>query len=402
MPMPWTVADTAPLIESVEIADQPRQRTVALLIEDFGWDWQRLVAIHASRMAAPRGDDSAWKQAHRAAEKEARRIKELRASMAGASPYEAARTRARIKRREQSAETLRAAVVDARQRLHDRRNATDHTERLRAFQTDAAALHQELIENIRVILLDTELDDFESFTQRMVRRRRLEANWIEGEGLDLDALIISMRPPLSVAAVERIEPTLAAWRAEVDTAMDTRDAADAALAEASAERPVHAADIHAARLDASRAVRDCTLAYLAALQNAVDDERDDLYHTAMKRAFPRYFRPTDAMVAIRWCLDQEDIKDVRLAALLRQHEQRIGEARQRGFDTFLRQDGLGHLRSLGVASGIAAADQSIESTDRSTDEAVQAETQRALAMLRSIIGWEAVEDAVSRGRSTAR
>ncbi len=68
MPPPLAVADTAPLIEAVGITDRPRQQTVSLLIEDFGWDWQRLVAIHASRMPPPRGDDSAWKQAHRAAE----------------------------------------------------------------------------------------------------------------------------------------------------------------------------------------------------------------------------------------------------------------------------------------------------------------------------------------------
>ncbi len=407
MTPPWSVADIATLIEAVGIQDRPRQRTVALLVEDFSWDWQRIVALHATRMAPPRGDDSAWKLAHQASESEARRIKGMQARLANATPSEAARLRARIERRKDSADALRQATANARARLHTGRRRTDQAAAAAAFETEAKRLNQELLDNIHVILLDEELAAFDSYARNNARRRRLRAAWIEGEALDLDALVAGMHPPLCEASMAASETVLSAWRRRLDDALDARDAANdaskAALADTTdATSPARMVAIHTARLDASRAVRDCTLSHLDTLASAVlEEEAVRLRHVGLATAFPRFYRPTDAMVAIQWSLDQGAVRDVRLDALLKQHASRISDVRREGFAEYLRQDGLDILRSLSITHMDDPAALPVEATDRSTDEAVLKETRRALAMLRAIIGSEAAEEAVLRGRATA-
>ena len=374
---PWRAADAALMIEAVNITDADRQQMLTLLIEDFAVAWQALTKRYASQFRPPRIDPARWQEAFHAATAAEEDAKALLGDLSKSSTREAIRISNRIVRLREQADDFRnsARAIRQSQGREAARSAAERDAVWDAFQRDATSLQAVFIGDARQLLDSSERPAFDTFIETITRRRQLNHAMLEGESLDLDAVIDSLTPPLSPADAAAIQLALQQWRIDIDAALAVRSEFEhprhqerARLAEAwnvDEDSPIGEAQLHAAE-----SVRDCTLAHLNAVVSAAGPHNGPrIREVAMAWGYPQLSKPSVVELAIAWCVENRPSDADLLASLSYQHSSTLAALRTEG----------AHAKA-----GLAA------------------ETNRAISQLQQLVGSSRAAYAMLRGAKSTR
>ena len=374
---PWRAADAALMIEAVNITNTDIQQMLTLLIEDFAVAWQALTKQYNSQFRRPKIDPTRWHEAFEAAEAAEKEANDLVGELSKSSTRETIRISNRIVRLREQADEFRNSSRAIRKRMgrEAARTAAQRDAIWEAFQRDASSLEAIFIGDARQLLDTSERPAFDTFIETITRRRQLNHAMLEGESLDLDAVIDSLAPPLSPADVPAIELALQQWRIDVDAAIAARSEFEhpryqerARLVEASIvdEYP----PINEARLHAAEAVRDCTLTHLnAVVSSAGPHNGPRIREAAMSWGYPQLSKPSVVELAIAWCVQNRPSDADLLASLSHEHSATLATLQTEG----------AHAKAR-----------------------LAAETNRAIGQLQQLIGSSRAAYAMLRGAKSNR
>ncbi|MDG2477230.1 MAG: hypothetical protein P8M32_04950 [Phycisphaerales bacterium] len=374
---PWRAADAALMIEAVNITDADRQQMLTLLIEDFSVAWQALTKRYASQFRPPRIDPARWHEAFHAALAAEEDANALLGDLSKSSAREALRINNRIVRLREQADEFRnsARAIRKSQATEAARTAAQRDAIWDAFQRDATSLEAIFVSDARQLLDPSERSAFDTFIETITRRRQLNHAMLEGESLDLDAVIDSLVPPLSPAESAAVELALQQWRIDIDARLAARSEFEhpryqerARLAEAGGtqeDSPRSKSQLHAAE-----AVRDCTLMHLKAVVSTAGSYNGPrIWRVAMAWGYPQLSKPSVVELAIAWCIQNRPSDADLLASLSHEHSARLAALRTKGTHA---------------------------------EASIAAETNRAIGQLQQLVGSARAGYAMIRGAKSTR
>ncbi|MDP7009003.1 MAG: hypothetical protein QGI78_05475 [Phycisphaerales bacterium] len=196
-------------------------------------------------------------------------------------------------------------------------------ETLGSWLEEKRALDQGLLENVKTILVDEQLEIWPLFEQRLYREKHMNRGRMNGESTDLYQ--VTRDTNLSGTAEATITPHLEEYAVGLDIAMRKRDAIlrgnpkklfDNILAGDTSQSPEHVEALVKARIEV-RDINDRYIEVISSSLNAVDGE--DFRTRALNRGYPRIFRKTPAQRIIRQAAEN-DTYDPEIRALILQLE----------------------------------------------------------------------------------
>jgi hypothetical protein len=171
------------------------------------------------------------------------------------------------------------------------------------------ALDQGLLENVKAILIEEQLELWPSFAQRLYRSSGIPRGRLSGESTDL--FQVSRDTNLSGTAESLITPHLNEYAIALDAAMRTRDAIlrgnpkklfDNILSGNTAQSPEHVEALVKARIN----VRDLNDRYIDVISSSLNlEDGEDFRNRALNRGYPRIYRRTPAQRIIRQAAENE-------------------------------------------------------------------------------------------------
>lgn len=182
-------------------------------------------------------------------------------------------------------------------------------ETLGIWLEEKRALDQGLLENVKTILIEEQLQLWPSFAQRLYREKHINRGRLSGESTDL--FQVSRDTNLSGTAESIITPHLDEYAIALDAAMRTRDAIlrgnpkklfDNILNGNTTQSPEHVEALVKARIN----VRDINDRYIDVISSSLNlDDGEDFRNRALNRGYPRIYRRTPAQRIIRQAAENE-------------------------------------------------------------------------------------------------
>lgn len=209
-------------------------------------------------------------------------------------------------------------------------------ETLGSWLDEKRALDLGLLENIKTILIEEQLELWPSFTQRLYREKHVNRGRLSGESTDLFQVVRDT--DLSGTAEAAISPHLDEYAVAMDAAMRKRDAIlrgnpkklfESILDGDASRSPDHIEALIKARLE----VRDINDRYIDVIGSSLHAEDGEDFRTrALTRGYPRIYRRTPAQRILRQAAENDTYEPEIHALIIQLELAYLGELSIINFD----------------------------------------------------------------------
>ncbi len=415
---PWLLSDIPLVIERVGIEDADRQAILSQLVRDFNDHWSAAVSGYSSdRASRPHTNPSEWAEARRTLAKANETYLQQRdAAKELKRRLESGRTGVRYSSRRppdalgmqliedalgESKVELNAswaACRAARDRIASLQVASeaDQDSLLSRFNQIGQQLIEGLEADISIFLLPDELEEWHRVKKDIARRRHLRAGHLQGEHVDLDAVVRVIDPQLTDETRDILSQVLPEWRSHIDELLSDREAAllnaPRSFSHASSESwdPTQAILAMKVVLDARRAVRDRTWDAIAdTCQSLTDaDQIRILRGEYRRRAFPSLYYRSRVERAVQSAID-DGMAELHpaLPKILELHANALRRVRPEAIQGIMEFDGTETLYLLAVENELDRPDltQAFKKLDRAQNMVADVDKE-AYVQLVMVIG----------------